>query len=124
LLASCAGLGMLLATIGVNAMTSSWMTARRRELGLRVALGAEPGGLVRLVMSATLVHTMAGLGAGVLMALGAGRILGALLFGVAPHDPRTLASAAAAILIVSVAAAYFPARRALRLDPVRELSTE
>ena len=124
LLAVCAALGLLLAVIGVYAMTASWMAARRRELGLRVALGAEPRGLVRLVMNAALMQTLLGLGSGVLLALGAGRLLSAVLFEVEPHDPRTLASAAAVMLVVSVAAAFVPARRALTLDPVRELSTE
>ncbi len=124
LLSICAGLGLLLAVIGVYAMTASWMTARRRELGVRVALGAEPGGLVRLVMGATLVQTLLGVGIGVLLALGAGRLLAAILFGVEPHDLVTLGLAAVVMLIVSVIAALIPARRALRVDPVRELNAE
>jgi putative ABC transport system permease protein len=124
LVATCAGLGLLLAVIGVYAMTSSWMAARRRELGLRVALGAEPGGLVRLVMGAAMAQAVIGAGAGVLLALGAGRLLGAVLCGVEAHDARTLAAAGAAMLGVSAAAAFVPARRALRLDAVRELSAD
>jgi putative ABC transport system permease protein len=124
LLAVCALLGVTLAVIGVYAMTASWMTARRRELGVRMALGAAPDGLVRLVIGATLWQTMIGLAIGTLMAIAAGRLLGALLFGVAPHDPRTMMMAATAMLVASLLAAYLPARRALRLDPVRELSAE
>lgn len=124
LLAVCALLGVMLAVIGVYAMTASWMTARRRELGVRIALGAAPDGLVRLVIGATLWQTLIGLGIGALTAIAAGRLLGALLFGVAPHDPRTMTVAATAMLVASLLAAYLPARRALRLDPVRELSAE
>jgi putative ABC transport system permease protein len=124
LLATSAGFGLLLAVIGVYAMTASWMAARRRELGLRVALGAEPRGLVRLVMRATVLQAVVGLGAGVVLALGGGRLLSSILFGVNPHDVPTLASAATVMLLASVAAAYVPARRALRVDPVRELNAE
>ena len=69
LLAACAGLGLLLAVVGVYAMTASWMAARRRELGLHVALGAEPPRLVRLVMRSTLLQTGLGLGAGIVVDL-------------------------------------------------------
>jgi putative ABC transport system permease protein len=124
LIATCAGLGLLLAVIGVYAMTASWMTARRRELGLRVALGAEPRRLIGLVMGATLMQTVMGVAIGVVLALGAGRLLGAVLFGVEPHDIRTVLSAGTAMLAVSLVAAFVPARRALRLDPVRELNAE
>jgi putative ABC transport system permease protein len=124
LLAACAGLGLLLAVVGVYAMTASWMAARRRELGLHVALGAEPQRLVRLVMRSTLLQTGLGLGAGIVVALGAGRLLSSVLFGVDPHDPRTLILAAAVMTIASVVAAYMPARRALSVDPVRELNSE
>jgi putative ABC transport system permease protein len=124
LLATCAGLGLLLSAIGVFAMTASWLEARRRELGVRVALGANPGTLVRLVMRGTLGQAMAGGVAGLALALVAGRALDRTLFGVAPHDPLTLAGASVAMVIVSAVAAYLPARRAVRLDPVREINSE
>jgi ABC-type antimicrobial peptide transport system permease subunit len=124
LLATSAGLGLLLSAIGVFAMTASWLEARRRELGVRVALGANPVTLVGLVMRGTMVQATLGAVAGVALALVAGRALDATLFGVAPHDPITLAGASVAMLIISAAAAYLPARRALRLDPVREINSE
>jgi putative ABC transport system permease protein len=124
LLATCAGLGLLLSAIGVFAMTASWLEARRRELGVRVALGANPATLVTLVMRGTMSQALLGAVAGILLAAAAGRALGATLFGVEPHDPITLGGAGAAILMVSAVAAYLPARRALRLDPVREINSE
>jgi predicted permease len=124
LLAACAGLGLLLAVVGVYALAASWMAARRRELALRVALGAEPRGLVALVMRSTLLQTAAGLVVGVLAALGAGQFLSSMLFGVEPHDPVTVIAAALVMLVVSVAATYVPARRTVRIDPVRELNAE
>jgi predicted permease len=123
-LATCAGLGLLLSAIGVFAMTASWLEARRRELGVRVALGANPVTLVRLVMRGTMMQATLGAAAGIALALIAGRALDATLFGVAPHDPLTLAGASVAMLGISAVAAYLPARRALRLDPVREINSE
>jgi putative ABC transport system permease protein len=124
LLGTCAGLGLLLSAIGVFAMTASWMEARRRELGVRVALGAHPATLVRLVMRGTMWQAALGTIAGVVLALAAGRALEATLFGVAPHDLFTLAGASVVMLTTSAVAAYLPARRARRLDPVREISGE
>jgi putative ABC transport system permease protein len=124
LLAACAALGLLLSAIGVFAMTASWLEARRRELGVRVALGANPAMLVRLVMRGTMFQATVGAIAGLALALIAGRALDASLFGVAPHDPLTLAGASVAMLVISAVAAYLPARRALRLDPVREINSE
>ena len=124
LLTTCAALGLLLSAIGVFAMTASWLEARRRELGVRVALGAHPGALVRLVMRGTLSQALLGTAGGLLLAFAAGRALDATLFGVGPHDPGTLAAAAGAMLVMSAFASYLPARRALRLDPVREINGE
>jgi putative ABC transport system permease protein len=124
LLATCAALGLLLSAIGVFAMTASWLEARRRELGVRVALGAHPTGLVRLVMRGTMSQAALGTIAGLVIAFAAGRALDASLFGVGPHDPLTLAGASVAMLSISAVAAYLPARRALRLDPVREINAE
>jgi predicted permease len=124
LLSLCAGLGLFLSAIGVFAMTASWLEARRRELGMRIALGAQPGGLVRLVMRGTMSQAATGVAGGIVLAFLAGQALEATLFGIAPHDPGTLAGAGIAMLAVSGIAAYLPARRALRLDPVREISAE
>ncbi len=124
LLGVCAGLGLLLSAVGVFAVTASWMEGRRRELGTRIALGAEPRSLVRLVMRGTMLQAGVGTIGGLALGLAAGRLLQSLLFGVGPHDPATLGLAAAAMLMTSAVAAYLPARRALRLDPVREINDE
>ena len=124
LLGVCAGLGLLLSAVGVFAVTASWLEGRRRELGMRIALGAQPSSVVGLVMRGTLVQAGVGTIGGIVLGLAAGRLLQSLLFGVAPHDPVTLGLAAVAMLITSAVAAYLPARRALRLDPVREINDE
>jgi putative ABC transport system permease protein len=124
LLGVCAGLGLLLSAVGVFAVTASWLEGRRRELGTRIALGAQPRSLVRLVMRGTMLPAGVGAIGGLALGLAAGRLLQSLLFGVGPHDPATLGSAAAAMLMTSAVAAYLPARRALRLDPVREINDE
>jgi putative ABC transport system permease protein len=124
LIGTCAGLGMLLSGVGVFATTASWMEARRRELGMRVALGANPGRLMLAVMNGTLRPALLGSFAGIALALAAGRALDATLIGVRPYDPVTLAAAGTLMLAVSALAAYLPARRALRIDPVREINSE
>jgi putative ABC transport system permease protein len=124
LLAVCAGLGVLLSAVGVFAVTASWMEGRRRELGMRIALGAQPSSVVRLVMRGTLAQAAIGTIGGIALGLMAGRLLQSFLFGVAPYDPATLGLAAAVMLITSVVAAYVPARRALQLDPLREINDE
>ena len=79
---------------------------------------------MQLVMRGTMWQALVGTGAGLLLALAAGSALDATLFGVAPHDPGTLAVAAGLMLVMSALASYLPARRARRLDPVREINSE
>ena len=124
LITACAALALLLAAVGVYSVTAGWLESRRKELGVRVALGADPAGLVRLAMSGALRQTAAGAIAGVGLALGAGRILQALLPGVGPGDLIALAGAVIVMLAVAAIAAWLPARRALRIDPLRELNAE
>ncbi len=94
---------------------------RTHEIGLRVALGATARDVMRLVLGEALVLAAAGLGAGLAGAIAATRLIGALLFGVAPTDPATFAAISAVIVGTAVAAGYVPARRAMRVDPMAAL---
>jgi putative ABC transport system permease protein len=92
-----------------------------REIGIRSALGAEPRQVVRLVLSRSLVVILCGLAAGLVLAWIGGKAINAQLFGVAANNPRVIASAAAGVLTVCAFAAWLPARRAARIDPIAAL---
>ena len=124
LLAVCALLALGLAAVGIYSITASAFQSRRKEMGVRIALGARPGQLV--VASMTSALTQAGLGvmAGILVAVAAGRTLRAILFGVGPNDPAALAISAAVMIVVAIIAAWLPARRAFGIDPVEQLRAD
>jgi putative ABC transport system permease protein len=115
------GLALLLATIGLYGVMSYTVSQSRRELGLRVALGAASRHLLRLVMSRGLMLSAIGLLIGLAGALASTRLLGYMLYKVSPRDPLSFGSAFFIITIASVAACLFPAWRAMRTDPVRAL---
>jgi macrolide transport system ATP-binding/permease protein len=115
------GLALLLATIGLYGVMSYTVSQSARELGLRVALGAAPSHLLRLVMSRGLALIGLGLAIGFVAALATTRLFGYLLWGVSPHDPLSFGSALAIIGIASMAACFLPAWRATRTDPLRAL---
>jgi predicted permease len=124
LLGVFAFIALLLAAVGIYGMTSYGVAQRTHEIGIRLALGASGERVLREVVGRgvrlTLVAVAAGLGGAVLM----GRLANALLFGVTPTDARALAAAAVALTLVSLAATYWPARRASRVDPVIALADE
>jgi putative ABC transport system permease protein len=124
LLATFAGLALLLACTGVWAVVAYAVAKRTSELGLRVALGAEPGQVVALVVRGGLALAAVGVLAGSLGAWGASRVLKSQLYGVAPTDPVTFVAAAALLMAVAAAAAWLPARRATRVDPMVALRAE
>jgi putative ABC transport system permease protein len=124
LLTLFAALGMTLAAIGLYGVLSDGVSRRAREMGIRVALGAERGQLLRLVLADGLRICLWGLGVGLLAALATGRAMASFLFGVSPWDPLTLAAVSGLLLAVAFAAAYLPARRAAGLDPIAAIRTE
>jgi putative ABC transport system permease protein len=124
LLAGFATIALLLAGVGVYGVMSYSVRRRSRELGTRVALGASPADLVRLVLRQAGVLTAAGLAAGLTATLVLARALASLLFGVPPWDPLALAWAAALLAAATLVASYLPARRAARVDPVSILASE
>ena len=122
-----AGFGLLalvLAAIGLYGVMAFTMAGRTRELGVRLALGATPHQLIRLVARDGLRLALIGTGVGVVLALPVAQILGALVFGIDVSDLAAFACACALLIAVAVAAAVLPARRALRLDPIAALRTE
>ena len=124
LLSAFAGLALLLACTGVWAAVAFSVARRTRELGLRVALGAEPGAVVGLVVRRGVRLAVAGLVVGGVGAWAASRLLTSVLFGIAPTDPVAFASAGGMLLAVAVVAAWLPARRATRVDPSEALRAE
>jgi ABC-type antimicrobial peptide transport system permease subunit len=111
----------VLSAIGLYGVMSYAVSQSRRELGLRMALGADRSNLLRLVMSHGLALTAGGVGVGALAALALTRQIGDLLFKVSPHDPLAFGSAFVVMALVAMAACLVPAWRATRTDPVRAL---
>jgi predicted permease len=124
LLAAFAAVALVLATVGVYGVVGYAVAQRTREIGTRMALGARPRDVVRLVVGQGFRPVAAGLAAGALAALGCARALQGLLVGVGPTDPATLAVTGGILAATAVLAAYVPARRASRLDPVAALRSE
>jgi predicted permease len=124
LLAGFAALALLLAGIGTYGVLSYMVTQRQREIGIRMALGAERATVLRAIMGHGLKLTAVGLVAGLAAALVLTRLMEALLFDVRPNDPATLAGVAALITAVAAAASLLPALRATRVDPIAALKDE
>jgi putative ABC transport system permease protein len=124
LIGTFAGLALVLATIGLYGLISFSVSQRTRELGIRVALGAQREDILRLVLGHGVRLALIGLGAGLVVALALSRLMRTLLFGVSAADPVSYAAAAVLLAIVALAACYIPARRAMRVDPVIALRHE
>jgi ABC-type antimicrobial peptide transport system permease subunit len=117
LLGAFAGLALLLAAIGVYGVLSYMVTERRREIGIRVALGATRSHVLTQVLKQGLQVTAIGVAIGLAGALAVNRLIASLLFGVRPTDIVTIAFVIATITVVAVVASWLPAWRASRLDP-------
>jgi ABC-type antimicrobial peptide transport system permease subunit len=114
-------LAILLASVGLLAVVAGSVNDRTRELGVRIALGAQPADVLRTILSRALIWTAIGLGAGVGLAFGTTRFLSDWLVDVSPFDGRTFVFAALAMTLVAAIASYVPARRALEVDPILAL---
>ena len=117
-------LAVVLAAVGVYAVVAYAMARRRREIAVRLALGASRGRLVALVLGEGALWTFAGLSVGLAGAAGLTRYLESLLFGVGRHDALTFTAVAALLTVVALAAATVPASRAARVDPTLALRSE
>jgi putative ABC transport system permease protein len=113
-----ASLGMALAVLGIYAVLSYSVSQRRHEIGVRMALGAQSGDVVRLILRRGMGLTLIGLALGVGAALFFTRILQGLLFGVEPTDPPVFVGISAGLVLVALLACYLPARRAARFNPI------
>jgi putative ABC transport system permease protein len=117
-------LATLLAAIGLYGVMSYAVTRRTREIGIRMALGAERSGVMWLVLKEVAIMAAAGIAGGLVVALWLTRQVQSQLFGLAPNDPATLAGATILLAFIAIVAGYLPARRATTIDPIRSLRTE
>jgi len=124
LAAAFAVAALVLAGLGTYGVVAHSVTQRTRELGIRMAFGADAGSVLRLVVGQSLQPILLGLAGGLLAALLGGRVLAGLLFETDPRDPLTLALVTATLILVAFVACWLPARRATRIDPMTALRAE
>ncbi|HXF26920.1 MAG TPA: ABC transporter permease, partial [Bryobacteraceae bacterium] len=117
-------LALLLACVGLYGVMAYRVARRTNEIGIRMALGAQRGDVVRMVLHETLVLVAAGIVIGIPAALLLSRLTASLLYGIRPADPASIVAAIAIMLASAIAAAYFPARRASRINPMQALRCE
>jgi ABC-type antimicrobial peptide transport system permease subunit len=124
LIGSFATLAVILAMVGLYGLLSFTVTQRTREIGIRIALGAQARDILRLVLGQGIGAVLLGLGIGVVAALALTRLMSSLLYGVKPTDALTFASVTVLLLLVALAASCIPARRAASVDPLVALRHE
>ena len=117
-------LALMLASIGIYGVLSYMVGQRTKEIGVRMALGAQKLDVLRLVMKDGAQMTLAGIVLGVAGALGLTRLMGSMLFGVKPTDPLTFTVVAGLLIAVAMLACYVPAHRAMKVDPTEALRHE
>lgn len=117
-------LALLLAVIGIYGVKAYSVSRRTREIGIRMALGAEPGAVRRMILQEGAAMTVAGLGLGLLLGIGVGRACSSMLYQVAAIDPFVFTLAPAVLAVAALLASWFPARRATRVDPMVALRAE
>ena len=124
LLAIFAGLATLLAVVGIYSVMSYLVTQHTREIGIRMALGAQPGSILKLVLGQGLALTLVGVGVGALVAFGLTHLMTRFLYEVSGNDPLTYVTVSLLLTLVALVACYIPARRATKVDPLVALRYE
>ena len=124
LLSLLGGIGLLLAASGIYGVIAYFVSQRTQEIGVRIALGASTGNVVRLILGQALRPVAIGAAIGVVGALVASRVIASQLFGVSRTDPLTIAAVVATLIGVAFVASVVPARRAAAIDPTRALQAE
>ncbi len=124
MLSVAAGMVLLLGLVGIYGVIAYSVSQRRREIGVRMAIGAQPAQLLGMFVRSGLVLTGAGILSGMVISATAMRLMSSLLFGVEPVDALTYAVACIALLAAALVASYLPSRRALRVDPAEALRAE
>jgi putative ABC transport system permease protein len=124
LLSAFASLALVLSAVGIAGVVAYSVVQRTYEIGIRMALGAQPRDVLKLVLGASMLWTLGGVAVGIAGAIALTRLLGSLLYDVQPTDPLILSATAVLLMIVALAACYFPARRATRVDPMVALRYE
>jgi len=115
---------LAIAVLGVFGMTSYIVACRTFEIGVRIAIGARPSDVLRMILGQSLSMALLGVGLGLLGCVATTRVLSTFLFGIEPGDPLTLGGVAALLLVAAAAASYLPSRRAATVDPIIALKTE
>ena len=121
LVGSFAGLAVAMVVAGLYGVLSQLVSYRRREIGVRMALGASRAAVLRLVVREGMMLVGIGVGIGLAISLLIGRVFSRMLFGLSPADPLSLAGASAVLILVSMLACYLPAMAASRMDPMKAL---
>jgi len=124
LLAIAAGVTLILGAIGTYGMMSYIVSQRTGEIGVRLALGAEPGNIAGMIARQGGLVALTGAGVGLGIAFAGSQLIGSLLYDVSPRDPGVFAATTALLVAVALAACWLPARRASRLSPIEALRTE
>ena len=119
-----AGLALALTAVGIYGVLGYFVTLRTQEIGTRLALGALPADVLRMIVTQGAVLTAAGVALGIAGALSLRSVTADFLYGVAPHDPASFAAMSILVAAVSLLASYLPARRASRVDPMIALRSE
>jgi predicted permease len=116
--------GLLLACIGLYGLLAQAVTRRTREIGIRMAVGAQPRSIMQLVLRQAVILCLIGIVVGILLSLAASRLVAAMLYGISPNDALSMIGASLALLLVALIAGYIPARRAMGVDPMVALRHE